>query len=56
MAARPRILVIEDELGIPALLLEMDTFDNRNYSAETLRTRIETFAEMLRAAKAVKGA
>jgi benzoyl-CoA reductase/2-hydroxyglutaryl-CoA dehydratase subunit BcrC/BadD/HgdB len=45
---------IEKELGIPVLVLEGDCYDTRNYSAGQLRTRVETFAELLRAAKAAK--
>lgn len=42
----------EKETGIPVLSLESDWYDSRNYSAASLRTRVETFAEMLRARKA----
>lgn len=45
---------IEEDPGIPFLSLEGDIWDTRDYSAEALRTRVETFAEMLRAAKAAK--
>ena len=44
--------VIEEEAGVPTLSLEMDLYESRNYSAESLRTRIEAFAEMLRTRKA----
>ncbi len=47
---------IEKELGIPVLVLEGDCYDTRNYSAGQLRTRVETFAELLRATKATKAA
>lgn len=43
---------LEKNLGIPTLSLEMDSFDSRSYSAASLRTRVETFADMLRARKA----
>jgi benzoyl-CoA reductase/2-hydroxyglutaryl-CoA dehydratase subunit BcrC/BadD/HgdB len=43
---------VEDTTGIPVLSLEMDMYDSRNYSAAALRTRVEAFAEMLRARKA----
>ena len=46
--------VIEKELGVPVLVLEGDAYDTRNYSAGQLRTRVETFAELLRADKAAK--
>jgi hypothetical protein len=45
---------ITRDLGIPVLVLEGDAYDTRDYSAEQLRTRVETFAEMLRAKKAVE--
>jgi len=43
---------VEKETGIPVLSLEFDLADNRSYSAAAMRTRVETFAEMLRARKA----
>jgi hypothetical protein len=46
---------VEEETGVPVLSLEMDMYDSRAYSAEALRTRVETFAEMLRARKAASG-
>jgi len=45
---------VEETTGVPTLSLEMDVYDSRNYSAAALRTRIEAFAEMLRARKAAK--
>ncbi|MBU4010757.1 MAG: 2-hydroxyacyl-CoA dehydratase family protein, partial [Proteobacteria bacterium] len=45
-------LHIENETGLPTLLLDMDPQDERYYSIGALRTRLETFAEMLRARKA----
>ena len=47
---------IEKELGIQVLALEGDYYDTRSYSAEALRTRVEIFAEMLRASKAAAAA
>jgi benzoyl-CoA reductase/2-hydroxyglutaryl-CoA dehydratase subunit BcrC/BadD/HgdB len=46
--------LVADKTGIPHLSLEVDIYDSRNYSAEALRTRVETFAAMLRARKAAK--
>lgn len=43
--------LIVNELGIPAMLLEGDWYDNRDYSAQALRTRVETFAGMLKSAR-----
>jgi len=46
--------MIEKEMGIPVLVLEWDCYDTRNYSAGQLRTRVETFAELVKAHKASK--
>lgn len=58
-ASSPQALIIkksiEEDLGIPVLLLEGDCFDERFYSAGVLRTRVEAFADMLRERKATKG-
>ncbi|MCK4787573.1 MAG: 2-hydroxyacyl-CoA dehydratase [Desulfobacteraceae bacterium] len=43
---------IEERTGVPTLSLEMDLYESRSYGAETLRTKVEAFAEMLRARKA----
>jgi benzoyl-CoA reductase/2-hydroxyglutaryl-CoA dehydratase subunit BcrC/BadD/HgdB len=43
---------VQETTGVPVLSLEMDYFDSRTYSAGALRTRVETFAEMLRARRA----
>jgi hypothetical protein len=43
---------IEEQTHIPVLSLEMDYYETRSYGAETLRTKVEAFAEMLRARKA----
>jgi benzoyl-CoA reductase/2-hydroxyglutaryl-CoA dehydratase subunit BcrC/BadD/HgdB len=42
---------VQRESGVPVLSLEMDMYDSRCYNASTLRTRVEAFAEMLRARK-----
>ena len=44
--------VVEEETGIPVLSLEVDIYDSRYYSPASLRTRVETFADILRARKA----
>jgi hypothetical protein len=46
---------VEENTGIPTLALEMDIYDSRSYSAGTMRTKVEAFAEMLRAKKYEKG-
>jgi len=46
--------VIEKELGIPVLLLEGDYCDFRSYNAQQMRTRVETFAEIVKADKAAR--
>jgi benzoyl-CoA reductase/2-hydroxyglutaryl-CoA dehydratase subunit BcrC/BadD/HgdB len=43
---------VEKETSVPVLSLESDTVDNRTYSAKAQWTKVETFAEMLRARKA----
>jgi len=43
---------LEEKTGLPTLELEFDLSDNRAYSAASMRTRVETFADMLRAKKA----
>jgi hypothetical protein len=43
---------IEKECGIPVLILEVDWYDNRVISGETMRTKIETFGHLLAARKA----
>jgi len=46
---------IEEKTGVPTLSLEIDIYDSRYYSAESLRTRVEAFAELLTARKAASG-
>jgi benzoyl-CoA reductase/2-hydroxyglutaryl-CoA dehydratase subunit BcrC/BadD/HgdB len=53
--SQPSLLLkqfVERETGIPVLPLESDLADSRTYSVGALKTRVETFAEMLRARKA----
>jgi hypothetical protein len=42
---------LEEKTGVPTLSLEIDLYDSRNYSAAALGTKVEAFAEMLRARK-----
>ncbi len=42
---------MEENTDLPVLTLELDLFDSRYYNAETMRTKIETFAEMLKQRK-----
>lgn len=42
----------EKETDIPILSLESDLVDSRTYGSEAMKTRVETFAEMLKARKA----
>lgn len=46
---------VKDRLGLPMLVLDWEQFDGRYYSAAQLRTRIESFADMLRMNKAGRG-
>jgi benzoyl-CoA reductase/2-hydroxyglutaryl-CoA dehydratase subunit BcrC/BadD/HgdB len=47
---------IEEELKIPVLSLEVDWYDNRVFSGESMRTKIETFGHLLAARKAKRAA
>ena len=42
---------IDDSTGVPVLSLEMDVYDNRYYTTASLKTRVEAFADLLRARK-----
>ncbi|MBW1901906.1 MAG: 2-hydroxyacyl-CoA dehydratase [Deltaproteobacteria bacterium] len=42
---------LKERLGVPVLVVEGDIYDTRNYSAGQLKTRIESFAEVLKAQK-----
>jgi len=55
MATRSHLVKqwVEKNTGVPVLALEMDFYESRSYSAATLRTRVEAFAEMLRSRKAM---
>jgi hypothetical protein len=46
--------IIENELGIPVLLLEGDYCDFRSHNVQQMRTRLETFAEMVKSSHAMK--
>ncbi len=39
-------------MNIPVLILEVDWYDNRIISGETMRTKIETFGHLLASRKA----
>jgi benzoyl-CoA reductase/2-hydroxyglutaryl-CoA dehydratase subunit BcrC/BadD/HgdB len=43
-----------EKMDLPVLTLEYDGYDNREYTAGQLKTRVETFAEMLKMRKAAK--
>jgi len=43
---------LQKRLDIPVLVVEGDSWDSRNYSAGQLRTRVESFAEVLKMKKA----
>ncbi|UWG98735.1 2-hydroxyacyl-CoA dehydratase family protein [Dehalobacter sp. DCM] len=40
--------------NIPVMRLELDAYDSRNYTPEQYRTRLESFAEVMRMRKAMK--
>lgn len=39
---------LEAKTGVPVLSLEQDIYDSSAYTADSMRTRVETFADMLR--------
>lgn len=43
-----------EEAGTPVMVLEVDNVDPRTHTTDTLRTRVEAFAELLRARKQEK--
>lgn len=45
---------LERETGKPTMVLEVDMYDTRLYSAEQQRTRVESFAEMLKLNKEIE--
>ncbi|MDY6880983.1 MAG: 2-hydroxyacyl-CoA dehydratase family protein [Desulfatiglans sp.] len=47
---------VVEEAGYPAMVLETDPVDPRTHTADSLRTRVEAFAELLRARKENKEA
>jgi len=47
---------LKKRLDVPILVVEGDIYDTRNYSAGQLKTRIESFAEVLKAKKLEKAA
>lgn len=46
---------LEEKTGLPVLSLEVDIYDSRAYSAASLRTKVETFAAMLKDKKRLAG-
>ena len=48
--------VIQKEYDIPVMCLEYGGYENRQYTAGQLRTRVETFAELLKMRKAAEAA
>ena len=45
---------LESEVGIPVMYLETGAMDGRDHTYETMRTKVETFAELLKARKAAE--
>jgi len=46
---------IEDELNIPVFSVEWDPMDKREYGVKQLATRLETFTELVKARKELRG-
>lgn len=44
---------VEKDLGVPTMYLEVGAFDARDHNYDTMKTRMETFAELLKARKAM---
>jgi len=44
---------VEKDLGVPTMYLETGAFDGRDHNYDTMKTRLETFAELLKARKAM---
>lgn len=40
--------IVEEELGIPTFYLEADFYDDRDYSEEALKTRVETMCQIIK--------
>ena len=40
--------IVEKELGIPTFYLEADFYDDRDYSEEALKTRVETMCQIIK--------
>lgn len=51
MASHSQQKYLAEKTGLPVLSLEIDNYDSRAYSAASLRTRVETFADMLKIKK-----
>jgi len=45
---------VEKELGVPTMHLEFGAFDGRDHTYDTMKTKVETFAELLKARKAAE--
>jgi len=44
---------VEEKMGVPTMYLEIDGGDPRTHTTESLRTRVEAFAELLKSRKDV---
>jgi hypothetical protein len=45
---------VEKATGVPTFYIEADFFDDRDYSQEALRTRIESISQVIKMRKAAK--
>lgn len=48
--------IVEEATGVPTFYVEADFYDDRDYSEEALRTRIESIAQIIKMKKAAKAA
>ena len=48
--------IVEEKTGVPSYYIEADFWDDRDYSPESLKTRIESVCQIIHARKALKDA
>ena len=58
LGAQQKIMakIVEEKTGVPSYYIEADFWDDRDYSPESLKTRIESVCQIIHARKALKDA
>ena len=58
LGAQQKIMakIVEEKTGVPSYYIEADFWDDRDYSPESLKTRIESVCQIIHARKALKAA